>query len=254
MSGLGESFAGIVTDGSLLVAMAVAALVAAAAPYRLDASAEAGGARLAAKGSIADPRTLGGADLALTAQVPDLAALAPLARRPLPAWRDIAGGARMLTAPEGPSRGVALRSIALRSPLADLAGEAALDRGGRPALRARLASDRVDLDALLTALPARPVQPPAVEPVTAAPPAPPQIAEPARPAGSGRLFSDRPIPFDLLRLGDADLSVAIAALLAANPKPSDADIRGEITNICRCGTYNRVQAAIKRAAGGEANG
>ncbi|WP_043338876.1 (2Fe-2S)-binding protein [Belnapia moabensis] len=49
--------------------------------------------------------------------------------------------------------------------------------------------------------------------------------------------------------------MAAAALLAANPKPSDADIRGEITNICRCGTYNRVQAAIKQAAGGnQANG
>jgi isoquinoline 1-oxidoreductase alpha subunit len=49
--------------------------------------------------------------------------------------------------------------------------------------------------------------------------------------------------------------MAAAALLTTNPKPSDADIRGEITNICRCGTYNRVQAAIKRAAGGnEANG
>ena len=44
--------------------------------------------------------------------------------------------------------------------------------------------------------------------------------------------------------------MAAAALLAANPKPSDADIRGEMTNICRCGTYNRVQAAIKRAADG----
>jgi isoquinoline 1-oxidoreductase subunit alpha len=48
--------------------------------------------------------------------------------------------------------------------------------------------------------------------------------------------------------------MAAAALLTTTPKPSDADIRGEITNICRCGTYNRVQAAIKRAAGGEANG
>ncbi|MBL6456359.1 (2Fe-2S)-binding protein [Belnapia sp. T6] len=49
--------------------------------------------------------------------------------------------------------------------------------------------------------------------------------------------------------------MAAAALLTANPKPSDADIRGEITNICRCGTYNRVQAAIKQAAGGnQANG
>lgn len=44
--------------------------------------------------------------------------------------------------------------------------------------------------------------------------------------------------------------MAAAALLAQNPKPSDADIRSEITNICRCGTYNRVQAAIRRAADG----
>ncbi|MFC0388939.1 (2Fe-2S)-binding protein [Muricoccus vinaceus] len=47
--------------------------------------------------------------------------------------------------------------------------------------------------------------------------------------------------------------MAAAALLAANPKPSDADIRSEITNICRCGTYNRVQAAIRRAADGSVN-
>jgi len=47
--------------------------------------------------------------------------------------------------------------------------------------------------------------------------------------------------------------MAAAALLAANPKPSDTDIRSEITNICRCGTYNRVQAAIRRAADGSVN-
>jgi isoquinoline 1-oxidoreductase alpha subunit len=43
--------------------------------------------------------------------------------------------------------------------------------------------------------------------------------------------------------------MAAAALLAKNPKPSDADIDAEITNICRCGTYNRVRAGIKLAAG-----
>jgi isoquinoline 1-oxidoreductase alpha subunit len=48
--------------------------------------------------------------------------------------------------------------------------------------------------------------------------------------------------------------MAAAALLQANPKPSDADIASEITNICRCGTYNRVKAAIKDvAAGGQMN-
>ena len=41
-----------------------------------------------------------------------------------------------------------------------------------------------------------------------------------------------------------------AALLKAKPKPSEADIREAMTNICRCGTYNRVQAAIQLAAKG----
>ncbi|ODV42069.1 (2Fe-2S)-binding protein [Cupriavidus sp. UYMMa02A] len=42
--------------------------------------------------------------------------------------------------------------------------------------------------------------------------------------------------------------MAAAALLDANPHPTDADIDGAITNICRCGTYPRVKAAIKEAA------
>jgi isoquinoline 1-oxidoreductase alpha subunit len=46
--------------------------------------------------------------------------------------------------------------------------------------------------------------------------------------------------------------MAAASLIAQNPKPTDADIDSEITNICRCGTYNRVRAAIKQAAGDEA--
>ena len=46
--------------------------------------------------------------------------------------------------------------------------------------------------------------------------------------------------------------MAAAALLAAKPKPSDADIDEAMTNICRCGTYNRVRAAIKLAATGSA--
>ena len=43
--------------------------------------------------------------------------------------------------------------------------------------------------------------------------------------------------------------MAAAALLAAKPKPSDADIDAEMTNVCRCGTYQRVRAAIHSAAG-----
>ena len=42
--------------------------------------------------------------------------------------------------------------------------------------------------------------------------------------------------------------MAAAALIAAKPNPSDADIDAAITNICRCGTYPRIRAAIRSAA------
>lgn len=42
--------------------------------------------------------------------------------------------------------------------------------------------------------------------------------------------------------------IAAAALLQRNPNPSDAQIDGAIRNICACGTYPRVRAAIRRAA------
>ena len=46
--------------------------------------------------------------------------------------------------------------------------------------------------------------------------------------------------------------MAAAALLAQNPAPSDGDIDDAMTNICRCGTYGRIRAAIHTAAGGKA--
>jgi len=42
--------------------------------------------------------------------------------------------------------------------------------------------------------------------------------------------------------------LSAAALLNSNPDPSDADIDASITNICRCGTYNRVREGIHLAA------
>lgn len=42
--------------------------------------------------------------------------------------------------------------------------------------------------------------------------------------------------------------MAAAALLAETPKPTDADIEAAMSNICRCGTYQRIRAAIKTAA------
>lgn len=52
------------------------------------------------------------------------------------------------------------------------------------------------------------------------------------------------------------MQMSVAALLQRNPQPSDADIDAVITNICRCGCYERIREAIHAAAqasvGGEA--
>ena len=46
----------------------------------------------------------------------------------------------------------------------------------------------------------------------------------------------------------AGMIMAVAALLMNKPKPTDADIDSTITNICRCGTFQEVRAAIHAAA------
>ena len=46
----------------------------------------------------------------------------------------------------------------------------------------------------------------------------------------------------------AGMIMAVAALLKAKPKPTDADIDAGITNICRCGTFQQVREAIHAAA------
>ena len=48
--------------------------------------------------------------------------------------------------------------------------------------------------------------------------------------------------------------MAAAALLAKNPKPTDKDIDEAMTNICRCGTYQRIRAGVHMAAGSAKRG
>ena len=58
------------------------------------------------------------------------------------------------------------------------------------------------------------------------------------------------IEFDVPQCGycQSGQIMAAVALLKQKPKPTDADINNEITNICRCGTYPRIRQAIHRAA------
>jgi isoquinoline 1-oxidoreductase subunit alpha len=48
--------------------------------------------------------------------------------------------------------------------------------------------------------------------------------------------------------------MAVAALLRDKPAPSDAEIDAAITNICRCGTYQRIRAAIHAVAAQQVSG
>ena len=43
--------------------------------------------------------------------------------------------------------------------------------------------------------------------------------------------------------------MAVTALLKTNPHPSDADLETAVTNICRCGSYTRIRAAVRELAG-----
>jgi isoquinoline 1-oxidoreductase subunit alpha len=48
--------------------------------------------------------------------------------------------------------------------------------------------------------------------------------------------------------------MAAAALLKGKPKPTDSDIDAAMTNVCRCGTYQRIRQAIHLAAGNKQQG
>jgi isoquinoline 1-oxidoreductase alpha subunit len=68
---------------------------------------------------------------------------------------------------------------------------------------------------------------------------------------AGRKVQKAWLDLDVVQCGycQSGQIMSAAALIAANPDPSDADIDAAMAgNICRCGTYTRIRAAIKKAA------
>ena len=78
------------------------------------------------------------------------------------------------------------------------------------------------------------------------------LSSPAQPQGQ-HVLQRAWVMLDVPQCGycQSGMLMAAAALLTDKPNPSDADIENSITNICRCGTYNRVKAGIKAAAQGD---
>jgi uncharacterized protein involved in outer membrane biogenesis len=180
---------------------------ATAAPLPVDATLQAYGGTLAAKGTIANAEALTGANIVLTAQIPDLSAFSPLAKRPLPSVKQISFRSTLSDAPGGFHAGGSLHGMSVTSADGDLSGDAEIGLTKKVSLTAKLQSNRIDLDALQAELDQMPA---AYAPAPGAPPA--DAKSPPRSKRSERLFSDRPIPFDLLRIADADLTLAIADL------------------------------------------
>ena len=170
-------------------------------PVPGQASLAAAGATVEARGNFAGVgRPF---DLAVSARVPDLAALGALAGLALPPLRDVEFDARASATTAG---AVALRGMRLATAQGDVSGDVVLGRTPRFSVRGTLASQKVDLGALLAWPVAAPADAPVPAPVQPAP-APPAAAPPAP------LLSDRPLPFFLLWRADADLTVRLNEVL-----------------------------------------
>lgn len=184
-------------------------------PLPVDLRVEAAGAAATLRGAVRDPRAIAGVDLALAAEVPDLAALGPLAGTALPAIRDLRAEARLAERSPGFATGAQLRGIALTAPPVEARGELALIAGDRPGVTGRLDVARLDLDAIRASMPASPAQP-------AAP------AQGAPAPADGRVIPDTPLPLDALRGMDADLRLAVATLTAGGETLRDLQAHAQL--------------------------
>ena len=174
-------------------------------PYPIELAVEAQGATLAVKGSIASAAPLSGIDLAVTGRIPDLSALGPLVGTSLPALHPVTLDARV-AGHEG-TPGFAIRGLAVTAPEVDISGELVVGLGPRPVLQASLSSRRIDLDAILTALP-----PPVATGPADLPPAPLAAPPQPLPKHAARLIPDRKLPVALLDTVDADLHLSVGEL------------------------------------------
>lgn len=181
--------------------------------FTVNLAAKVGQSLVNVAGGIATPSKLAGVALKLNATIPDLAKLSDLAGMPLPAWTNI-GASALLTDPggKGLAHAIGLNSFTLSSDQAQLGGAFSLDLGKTPDLQAVVHAPRIDLTALLKAMP---------KPISAgatSTPANSSTAQPSPPAasnagqGAGRLIPDTPLPFNMLRTADGNVELTIDKL------------------------------------------
>ncbi|WP_262312336.1 AsmA family protein [Acidiphilium sp. AL] len=176
--------------------------------FGINLAAKVGNAQFGVAGGIASPAKLAGVALKLTAKIPDLAHLSDLAGMKLPAWTNI-GLSGLLTDPggQGLDHAIGLDSLAVSSDQAQFGGAFSLIFAKAPDLQAVINAPRVDLTALMRAMP----KPSASASDGGNPPAPAPAA--GKHAGTGPLIPSTPLPFGLLRRGNGNVELTIGELM-----------------------------------------
>ncbi|MGE4480934.1 AsmA family protein [Acidocella sp.] len=185
-----------------------AALLPATTPpagnFSESVNASLGDASLSLTGGIATPRKLSGAAMALTLNIPDLAALSAPAGQALPAWKNIAVKTTLIDpGGQGLRHAIGLDSLSATLDDARFGGDASLNFGPTPRLELDLNIAQANLDKLLAALPAPAATQPAAQPAGA--PAAPTTAT----AGA---IPDLTLPLALLRHASADIVLSADTL------------------------------------------
>jgi AsmA protein len=199
----------LVADVGAIASLMPSAAATPPGPFPVALDIEAAGATLTAKGGVANPLALTGLDLAISARVPDLAALSPLVQQPLPALQAISFDGHVADGEGGIAKTIVLRGLSLSSPDGDVAGDVTVTLKPRLDAVGTLAGKRLDLDALQAAYAKAPsfVAPPFVPPGKPAPP-----PAPRPPAGPKRLFSDQPFDLSVISGQDADLRLSMGEI------------------------------------------
>jgi uncharacterized protein involved in outer membrane biogenesis len=168
-------------------------------PFTLDLAIEAGGAKVALKGAVADPVAAQGLDIGFALDGQTLAALSALAGAPLPPLGPYSVRGRV-TGDAG--KALKLSGLAVKIGGSDLAGTLNVALGGAvPVIDAVLTARRLDLADFI-----KPAAPASGDAKSAAAPAP---------GGKGRVFPDDPLPLDGLKAVDATVKISIGSLIAA---------------------------------------
>jgi uncharacterized protein involved in outer membrane biogenesis len=199
-------------------------------PWPIKLAITAAGAKFGIDGTIAEPMEGRGIALAVTADIPDLAALTPFAGTPLPPLKNLT--AQLKLADAVGSSAITVSDLTLTLPKADLAGSASVQPGDRPLVKANLSFKQIDLDALSRAMSTG---------------KPDGSAKPAAPAArSGRIIPDTKLPLDALRQADADVQLAIDDLISGGQ-----DYKAVKLHLVLQGGKLTLDPATVNAAGGQ---